>query len=103
MRMVCQQILRAAPHLDDPKFRPLLRSFAQITILIEKSYGAVMKFPSLVSETTGELRGSLQTLGQLISHQRRLLADLGLTPATVAQVAKEVKPMLDLAAMRDVE
>jgi hypothetical protein len=65
------------------------RCCSRITLLIEKSYGAIGDFPSLISEQTGELHGSLRTIGQLISHQHKLLLSLGRAPTVMSKIAKE--------------
>ena len=49
-------LIKAAPHLSDMKFRPMLLSLCRITILIEKSYSSIADDESLISADTGELR-----------------------------------------------
>jgi hypothetical protein len=100
LRAVCQQIIKAAPHLDDKRYRPMIMSAARVTLLIERSWDHLAEMDSLVSEQTGELRSSLQTMAQLVSHQTKLFLALGLAPTMAARIAKEARPMLDLEAFR---
>jgi|SRR5215469_3751382 len=101
LRTVCQQIVKSASHLDDKRYRPMILSCARVTLLGERAWDAIAEMDTLVSETTGELRSSLQTIGQLIAHQHKLLLSLGLSPTVADKVIKEIKPVLDLEAMRD--
>jgi hypothetical protein len=100
LHTVCQQIVKSAAHLDDKRYRPMIMSCARVTLLIERAWDAIAEMDMLVSESTGELRSSLQTLGQLVAHQHKLLLSLGLSPTVADKVAKEIKPVLDLEAFR---
>jgi hypothetical protein len=89
-------IIKAAPFLADPKFRPMLLSLCRLTILIERSYESLADDESLISGETGELRTSLTTLNGLIAQQTRLLTALGLAPSVIGKITRE-RP-IDLAA-----
>ena len=71
-----------APHVDEPQFAPLLRSYAMITMMIERSY-ATLRARELISPKSDELRSSIDVLGRLIGQQSKLAAALHLTPATL--------------------
>lgn len=95
-----QQIRRAVsrlrtfvPALDRPEYLPLLRSYARITLLIERSY-ELLRDGSLVDEN-GELRASLDTIRRLMSTQAALGRELGLSPSAARSVIRQPK---DLAA-----
>lgn len=96
-----QQIRRAVtrlrtlvPHLDRPEYLPLLRSYARVTLLIERSY-EVLRDGRLVDDD-GELRGSLDTIRRLMTTQAQLARELGLSPSAARSVQSN-RPR-DLAA-----
>ena len=80
-----RNVIRVAPHLDDPRFRPVLLSFARLTLLLERSYAALGDTDSLISDKTGEIRMSVDTVARLIGQQGKLAAMLGFTPSTLAR------------------
>ena len=87
IRRVVRQIRRLAPYCDDARFLPLLRSYAEVTLLCERSY-AFLNDGGLVNES-GELKGSLNTFRQLTEQQRSLARELGLSPTTVRSFTHE--------------
>ena len=95
-----REIIAAAPHLAELKYRPMLLSLCRITILIERAYSAIAEDDNLMSATTGELRGSLGTLTGLISQQTKLLNSLGLSPTVINKVTEKPVKYLDLASFR---
>jgi hypothetical protein len=100
VRRLVGQMRRLAPYVDDPRFAPLLRTFAEVTLLIERSYAKLRDVD--VTEDSGGLRGSLDTFRRLAETQRGLARELGLSPTVAATMAKPVR-VLDLEAMRDAE
>lgn len=87
LRRICRQLVRVAPHLDDPRFAPLVRSFGRLTLLLEAAYDAVRDTSPLNSE--GELRSSLDAIQRLSTAQLKLARELGLSPTSVRSVSKE--------------
>jgi hypothetical protein len=83
VRRIGRAVVRAEPTLKDPKFRPLLLSFARLTLLIEKAYDRIADKDDLISPETGELGSSLDTISRLIAQQTKLGAALGLSPDVV--------------------
>jgi hypothetical protein len=94
LRRFRRQLLVVAPHLDDPKFRPLLSSFGRITLLAADGY-ELLRSSGLTNEN-GELRSSVDTIQRLIGQQLKLANALGLTPAALGKLRNE-RP-IDLAA-----
>lgn len=84
-----------APHLDRPEYLPLLRSYVRISMLAEEAF-VRLKDADLMSDKTGELRTSLDTVRNLARTQYALAGQLGLTPVTAAQFRSE--HALDIAA-----
>ena len=93
VRRLVGQMRRLAPYVDDPRFAPLLRTFAEVTLLIERSYAKLRDVD--VTADSGELRGSLDTFRRLAETQRGLARELGLSPTVAATMAKPVR-VLDL-------
>lgn len=87
LRRLKSALLRAAPHLGDEKFAPIVVSFARITLLAGDS-GEFLRQHGLVGEN-GELRSSVDTVNRLVGTQLKLAAALGLTPTTLRSIAKE--------------
>jgi hypothetical protein len=88
-------MVKFAPHLDDPRFAPLVRSFGMLTLKIGDASDALRNGPILNSD--GELRSSLDVLQRLISAQTKLAKELGLTPMTLRSISREKG--VDLAGM----
>ncbi|HEV3112588.1 MAG TPA: hypothetical protein VGY99_19040, partial [Candidatus Binataceae bacterium] len=97
VRRLVGQMRRLAPYVDDPRFAPLLRTFAEVTLLIERSYAKLKDVD--VTADSGELRGSLDTFRRLAETQRGLARELGLSPTVAATMTKPVK-VLDLESIR---
>ena len=97
VRRLVGQMRRLAPYVDDPRFAPLLRTFAEVTLLIERSYAKLRDVD--VTADSGELRGSLDTFRRLAETQRGLARELGLSPTVAATMTKPVK-VLDLESIR---
>jgi hypothetical protein len=97
VRRLVGQMRRLAPYVDDPRFAPLLRTFAEVTLLIERSYAKLRDVD--VTEDSGGLRGSLDTFRRLAETQRGLARELGLSPTVAATMTKPVK-VLDLESIR---
>lgn len=89
-------LIRTAPHLDDPKFRAVLNAFAKVTILAGDSY-EFLKQRGITGDD-GELRSSIDKVSRLLSLSLKYARALNLTPDAPAAV----KPVeyLDLAASR---
>lgn len=79
-RRTARQIVKLAPHLDDAKFRPLVRSFAKIS-LIAGDAAEYLRERGIVGDD-GELRRSVDTFARLVTTQLKLAEKLMLTPAT---------------------
>ena len=94
IRRFARGLRAVAPHLDNPMFAPLVRSYAIVTLAIERSY-ARLKADDLISPKTNELRTSLDVLGRLIAQQTRLAKALNLTPLTLRKLGQQ---RTDLAA-----
>lgn len=88
IRRLTRRLQTLTPHLDRPEFLPLLRSYARLSILIERSYQVIRDADSLIGED-GEVRGSVDTVRRLAETQSRLAEKLGLTPATLKIFSKE--------------
>jgi hypothetical protein len=97
IRRLARRLQALAPHLDRQEYAPLVRSFARITLLIERAY-LTLRDRELLSDE-GELRPSLDIFRRLTSTQAQLARELGLSPTTGHSLAKSVE-LLDLAAMR---
>lgn len=82
------------PHLDEPRYRVLISSFAKQTILVHDAY-EFLRERGLVNEQ-GELRASVEILNRLIAGQLRLASALGLSVAALGKIRNE-RP-IDLAA-----
>jgi hypothetical protein len=82
-----RQMIIVAPHLDDPKYAPLIASFARISILALDSY-EFLRERGLTNES-GELRSSVEVVSRLFSNQLKLATALGLSPATVGRFRNE--------------
>lgn len=82
------------PRFDDPKYLPLLTSFAQITLLSRDCYDYLRA--AGLTNSDGEFRSSVDVFQRLTSAQLKLARELGLTPASLGKVKGE-RP-IDLAA-----
>jgi hypothetical protein len=72
-------LLRVSPQLDDPKYRPVVESFARISLLALDSY-EFLRARGLVGKD-GELRGAtIATVRQLVDSQLKMAQALGLVP-----------------------
>jgi len=101
IRRFVRHLRTIAPHVDRSELVPLLRSYAMITLTLERSYAA-LKERSLISTKTDELRSSIDVVGRLVGQQAKLAEKLGLTPAVAGKLRKE--KTLDLAgAIADAE
>lgn len=87
IRRVVREIRKLAPYCDDVRYVPLLRSFAEVTVLCERAY-AFLSDAGLVNES-GEFRDSVTTFRQLTETQRSLARELGLSPTTVRSFTHE--------------
>lgn len=94
VRRAARSLLVVAPHLDDPKYRPLIQSFARLSILSIDAFDHLRRVG--ITNNEGELRGSVDTFQRLAMAQLRLADKLHLTPAAFGKMAK-AKP-IDLAA-----
>jgi hypothetical protein len=82
-----QRLHKAAPHLRDPKFRPLALTFVRITFLLERAYHQ-LAHQDLVSPITNEIRQSVATFANLAKRQEALADKLGLSPATARSIER---------------
>lgn len=90
-----RRVRKFSPALDDPRYGPLLASFARISLLALDSYEFLRT--NGIGGENGEIRSSVETVNRLIGGQLKLATALGLTPASLAKVRNE-KPA-DLAAL----
>ena len=97
-RRIARQVVTVSPHLDDPRYRPLVASFAKQTVLVHDAF-EFLRERGLVGEN-GELRNSLEVLNRLIAGQLRLATALNLSPASVGKLRGE-RPIDLAAAMSD--
>lgn len=84
VRRFKRQLLEVAPHLNDPKFGPLLHSFARISLLSLDSY-EYLRANGLVG-SDGELRHSVDVAQRLATTSLRLATALGLTPLALVKL-----------------
>jgi hypothetical protein len=98
IRAAVRKLRARCPHLDKPEYMPLIRSYARLSVLIERAY-AVLRDGNIVDDK-GELRQSLDTLRRMMSTQAALAEKLGLSPHVAASMAKPVTPILDLDSIR---
>ena len=89
-----RRVRKFSPSLEDPKYGPLLASFARMSLLALDSYEFIRT--NGITGENGELRSSVETVNRLIAGQLKLATALGLSPASLAKVRNE-KPV-DLAA-----
>jgi len=80
-RQVRQRVLRYVKisDLKDLRFRPVLKTLAQVSILLERSYEHLRTREDLLGNT-GELCRSIETVRRLADTQLRLLQACGLVP-----------------------
>jgi len=97
IRASIRRLRRLDSRLDDARYLPLLRSYCEISLLIEMGYAAIRDGP-ILSPETNELRSSLDLLRRMMDTQRSLGRELGLSPSLAAALAK---PVLDLDQVRD--
>jgi hypothetical protein len=81
-RQAARRLLQRAPHLDDPRFAPLVRNFLQLTFVLERVYQRLAKVDDLISPRTGELRNSVDVFRRLSEAHRQLCVELQLSPGT---------------------
>ena len=89
-----RRVRKFSPALEDPRYGPLLASFARISLLALESY-EFLRANGIAGEN-GELRSSVETVNRLVAGQLRLAAALGLSPASLGKIKGE-RP-IDLAA-----
>jgi hypothetical protein len=89
-----RQLLVVCPELDEPRYAPLVASFARLSILGHDAY-EFLREKGLVNEY-GELRSSVEVVNRLIAGQLKLATALGLSPAVLGKLRKQ-QP-IDLAA-----
>ncbi len=99
-RATVRRLRALCPHLDKPEYTPLIRSYARLSVLIERGY-EVLRDGRIV-DAKGELRQSLDLLRRMMSTQAALAEKLGLSPHVAALMAKPVTPILDLDCIRRV-
>ena len=98
VRRAVRAIRRTVPALNDVRYTPLLRSYATLTLMIEKA-AARLRDEDPISPVTGELRQSYSTIAGLIRTQATVAEKLCLTPGAAVSLAKPVA-VLDLEAYR---
>jgi hypothetical protein len=96
LRRLRRQIVALSPRLDDPKFGPVVGSFARMTLLSIDAYEFLRK--KGIEGPDGELRSSVTVVRQVIDSHIKLAAALGLTPAT-ADTMRGEKPADFVAAV----
>jgi phage terminase small subunit len=101
-RRIVRRLQRACPHLDAPEYTPILRSYARLTLLIERAYARLRDGD--IMDRAGEIRHSVDTLRRLMLTQTALARELGLTPAARAGLGgKAVFEIPDRIAHRVIE
>jgi response regulator RpfG family c-di-GMP phosphodiesterase len=75
-------LLERAPHLNDPRFAPLVRNFLHVSFILERAYQRLAN-ADLISPVTGELRSSVDVLRRLSETHRMLARELKLSPSVV--------------------
>lgn len=99
VRRFRRQLAMVAPHLDDPRFGPLLGTFARISILALDAYENLRERGIVADD--GELRSSVDVVQRLAGAQLKFARELGLTPSAVGKLCNE-RPIDLAAAMADV-
>ena len=94
VRRVGRQVITVNPHLDDPRYRPLVAAFARLAVLTSDSF-EFLRARGLVGEN-GELRWSVETVNRLISNLFKTANALQISPAALGKLRGD-KP-IDLAA-----
>jgi hypothetical protein len=94
VRRFKRELLKVAPHLNDPIYGPLLHSFARISILSLDAY-EYLRQHGLIGDD-GELRRSVHTAQLLVHSQLKLATALGLAPLALAKL--KTAPTDDLAS-----
>jgi len=87
VRKVCRRLIRIAPELDDERFRPLILSFARISLLVHDSYMHLLTVGLLNADN--ELRSSVGTFQGLLRTQLSLAQALGLSPGALRALRHE--------------
>lgn len=100
VRRFKREILKTAPELNDPRYSPVLHTFARANILLLDSYD-FLRTNGLVNEN-GELRSSVDTVNRLINTVLKAGAALGLTPAGMTKLRKD-RPIDLVAALASAE
>jgi len=101
LRRFVSRLRTIAPHVDRPEFAAVLRGFAMITLMLERSYAA-LRDHDVISAETGELRPSIDTVARLVGQQTKLATALGLTPTVLGKLRQPKR--VDLAgAIADAE
>ena len=96
---LARKVVAMVPAIDKPEYRPMIYAYASLAILCEQAYAHLHEVG--VANDEGELRSSLTTYGQLTVRLQKLADALGLTPTSTILLATPVRPMLDLACMRN--
>lgn len=95
VRRFRRMMVQLDPRLDDPKFGPLLTSFAQLTLLSRDCFDFLRG--AGLTNGDGELRSSVDTFQRLTSAQLKLAKELHLTPSALGKLRGE--KAADLAAV----
>lgn len=99
-RRAARSVIRAAPHLEEVRYRPLVLRFAQLHVLAGDAFEHLRRVGLLNQD--GELRASVDVFQRLAMAQLRLAEKLGLTPAALGKLGK-TKPIDLAAAMSEAE
>ena len=100
VRRMARRIVTLVPALDRPEWRPLILNYSRVAVLAERAYNHLREAGLL--DDHGELKSSLETYRRLAGELRAQARELGLSP-TVAVSLTQMKPMLDLEALRNAE
>jgi hypothetical protein len=95
---LARELVKMVPALDKPEYKPLTYNYCRLTILIESVFGSFDE-GDLV-DSGGLAKAALTTFRQLVGELRALAKELGISPTTSILLAKQVKPMLDIEAIR---
>jgi hypothetical protein len=83
VRRFKRKLLQVAPHLCEPRYGPMIHTFASVSIL-QRDACEYLRLKGLVNDQ-GELRGSVGTVNTLCNTMLKLANALGLTPLSLSR------------------
>lgn len=79
---LARRIMRKVPRLDRPEFRPLIDSFASVTVLSSRILFELSQRKNLINQD-GNAPAAIDTFRRLVATKRNLADDPGLSPSIV--------------------